>query len=212
MDRDRRRTSDHGMSEPAKLVVGFRVEGQAESPMPVSYVDHYQRGKGGVVMGSPSPVIIPPSFQVSDQYDESSHKSCIACWLSAPVAVPPHRHAMGIQICDGQLASCHTRAMHSRRPPWGVSELFKCLPDKPKPKRRTIVAVGKKRFAWRMAHGAWPCPPALQTAVPTAHFPPSPRSWTNVRARRRAMVRKPAPPQRSSRAQAAAPAAPRRRP
>lgn len=64
MESGPRRTSDaSGHQEPAKLVVGFHVEGQATSPLTTSYMtnDPY-KPKGG--LGSPIPVIIPPSFQV----------------------------------------------------------------------------------------------------------------------------------------------------
>ena len=55
--------------EPTRKVVGFHVEGASPSPRP-----HEARGVGG---GSPSPVIIPPAFQV-----------CVACRWSRLTRCP----------------------------------------------------------------------------------------------------------------------------
>jgi translation initiation factor eIF-2B subunit delta len=48
-----------GVGQPAKQVVGFHVEGASPSPTPPSLL------QGGVTAGSPTPVIIPPVFQVA---------------------------------------------------------------------------------------------------------------------------------------------------
>ena len=56
-----RRRSDQGTSAsvPITQVVGFHVEGMSPSPVPPSLL-----GDRKPVAGSPTPVIIPPTFQV----------------------------------------------------------------------------------------------------------------------------------------------------
>jgi translation initiation factor eIF-2B subunit delta len=56
-----RRRSDQGTSAqvPVMQVVGFHVEGMSPSPVPNSIL-----GDRKQVAGSPTPVIIPPTFQV----------------------------------------------------------------------------------------------------------------------------------------------------
>lgn len=58
-----RRRSD-GHNEPAVQVVGFHVEGQASSPSPATSI--LQDSLRKISTGSPTPVIIPPQFQVND--------------------------------------------------------------------------------------------------------------------------------------------------
>jgi hypothetical protein len=58
---DNRRRSDSGANQPAVQVVGFHVEGQSPSPGPSSLLADSMRK---ITAGSPTPVIIPPHFQV----------------------------------------------------------------------------------------------------------------------------------------------------
>lgn len=58
---DLRRHSNSGTNEPAVQVVGFHVEGQSPSPAPPSILQDSLRK---ISAGSPTPIIIPPAFQV----------------------------------------------------------------------------------------------------------------------------------------------------
>lgn len=57
-----RRRSESGNNEPAVQVVGFHVEGQSPSPSPGPSILADSLRK--ISAGSPTPIIIPPSFQV----------------------------------------------------------------------------------------------------------------------------------------------------
>lgn len=63
-----RRRSD-GHNEPQMQVVGFHVEGQSPSPSPASLLQDSLRT---ISTGSPTPVIIPPQFQVRQQMPSNS--------------------------------------------------------------------------------------------------------------------------------------------
>ena len=66
MDRLRRTSIDPSASQaPPKKIVGFHVEGVAPSPVPHAGLLSDSELQAGRISGSPNPVIIPPSFQVS---------------------------------------------------------------------------------------------------------------------------------------------------
>jgi hypothetical protein len=63
MPGDKRRSDGGSSNQPAVQVVGFHVEGQTPSPRPGSILHEDKK----LISGSPVPVIIPPSFQVTHQ-------------------------------------------------------------------------------------------------------------------------------------------------
>lgn len=126
---DKRRMSDGvgaGMQAPANRpgptpamqVVGFHVEGASPSPVMGSLL----AGTATVVgAGSPTPVIIPPSFQVqqpavSNVFPIKNH--CYPIFLSQRQALPPKLIACSawMRSCAGWAAAGHIAG--ARRSSW----------------------------------------------------------------------------------------------
>eukprot|EP00877_Chromochloris_zofingiensis_P001956 jgi/Chrzof1/11761/Cz06g09010.t1 len=80
---DNRRKSDSGHHMPAMQVVGFHVEGQSPSPNPASILQDSMRK---ITAGSPTPVIIPPSFQRTESQSRQPDAAAAARSLALEFA------------------------------------------------------------------------------------------------------------------------------
>lgn len=115
---EHRRRSETGASEPVVQVVGFHVEGQSRSPIPVSTLNEHSKNFIG---GSPTPVIIPPSFQqrseslnkhtsqleglIRNQTDSSSSQSQTQSRTNSNSATPSPTHGAASSQTSAQVGT-----------------------------------------------------------------------------------------------------------
>ncbi len=99
MERRRSESGSNRHVEPAMQVVGFHVEGQSPSPSPTSILQDSLRK---ISAGSPTPVIIPPSFQVP-VYEPVQQLSCLALMVS----VNAHTHCLSRHLPMPRRGSPH---------------------------------------------------------------------------------------------------------
>ena len=98
--------------QPVTKVVGFRVEGAAQSPSPgPSLLNEATTGRPGT--GSPNPVLIPPAFQVQITCSKE---------IAFETARLTTRPSTSLLICRLDLRTCQGGA----QTPWELQASFPC--------------------------------------------------------------------------------------